>query len=503
MDWLVDREDRRALEHVAGDLDQYVRRHADSVAGFDHTTRTLRMLLERVCRCEGPLARVELDWRSERPTVTVTGMPTGDNGKPPHTLSCEMHAEAVLPARRRHERSFVLERVDPDSLPAAEEFGDDGRVSREPFLKALVVQTTSQVEREFGPDAIDRVITKVGSDIGNRMEDHYRRAHGIVERLTPAQMGELFVGLKQAIGGDFYVITANEEEIVLGNRCCPFGEAVRNSPGLCRMTSSVFGGIAARNAGFSAVCLDERIAIGDQECKVRVLLRPRGALPSHAHRYGGDLGSLRVAVLASSSLFGDSIEEGLSHYGMKVTSCCDDAQTTLQTLADEAIDILLIDLPERDTAKAVDVALTARERQPGLAVVVLCEDPDPPAARRLLAAGPGVGHLLKDAATNMSSFVASLRGVAEGATIVSPGITDALAAAENNELAVLTRREFEALALVADGYSNQAIADRLTIGKRAVEKHLGNVFRKLNLDGPGRDHRVQAGLVYRRAGHSK
>ena len=96
-------------------------------------------------------------------------------------------------------------------------------------------------------------------------------------------MADLYVRLKGAIDGDFYLVDADERRIVLGNRRCPFGEVVRRQPGLCRMTSSVFGGIAARNTGASAVVLEERIALGDPECRVVVWLdgsasqRPRAA----------------------------------------------------------------------------------------------------------------------------------------------------------------------------------------------------------------------------------
>lgn len=101
-------------------------------------------------------------------------------------------------------------------------------------------------------------------------------------------MSELFVDLKEGIDGDFFVIDADEDRIVLGNRRCPFGEAVMSAPALCRMTSSVFGGIAARNAGGAAVHLEERIAVGDPECRVTVWLRqPPAEIEREVHFYGG------------------------------------------------------------------------------------------------------------------------------------------------------------------------------------------------------------------------
>lgn len=128
------------------------------------------------------------------------------------------------------------------------------------------------VEWDEGPEVAEALVAQVGANIGGRMEEEYRRARDLVGALRPDQVADLYVRLKAAINGDFYVIEANEDRIVLGNRACPFGEAVKQAPGLCRMTSSVFGGIAARNFGEASVMLEERIAVGDPECRVVVSL---------------------------------------------------------------------------------------------------------------------------------------------------------------------------------------------------------------------------------------
>ncbi len=179
---------------------------------------------------------------------------------------------AVMPLERNAEQSHDPPRRRRDALPSAEEAAPDGTFSREPFLRALVVELARAVESQSGPDCAEAAVAQVGANVGGRMEDAYRDARGIVERLSPRQIADLYVRLKAAIGGDFYVIEADDEKVVLGNRACPFGEVVRQAPGLCRMTSSVFGGIAARNTGGSAVVLEERIAIGDPECRVIVWL---------------------------------------------------------------------------------------------------------------------------------------------------------------------------------------------------------------------------------------
>jgi DNA-binding NarL/FixJ family response regulator len=128
------------------------------------------------------------------------------------------------------------------------------------------------------------------------MEEAYRAARGVTGRLTHDQIADLYVRLKAAIGGDFYVVSADPEKIVLGNRRCPFGAAVRHEPALCRMTSSVFGGIAARNSQRSAVVLEERIALGDPECRVVVWLGAHDIPdPDRAHRYAGPTDASEVS----------------------------------------------------------------------------------------------------------------------------------------------------------------------------------------------------------------
>ena len=118
------------------------------------------------------------------------------------------------------------------------------------------------------------------------MEGEYRHAPDVVGRLSPEQVGECLVRLRTAVDGGFSVVEASAQRIV--HRRCPFGAVVQQAPALCRMTSSVFGGIAARNSphGQAAVVLEERIAVGDPHCRVVVHL---GGAPSevaaHAHSY--------------------------------------------------------------------------------------------------------------------------------------------------------------------------------------------------------------------------
>jgi predicted ArsR family transcriptional regulator len=184
-------------------------------------------------------------------------------------------AVSVDPPRRRH-----------DVLPDLDEARPAGGFSREPFLRALAVQLARSVDEIDGPDRAEAVVAQVGIDVGGQMEAEYRRAAQLTGRLTPVQLAECFVRLKRAIDGGFSVESVSDDRIVLVNDRCPFGEAVKRAPALCRMTSSVFGGIAARNSDHSAVVvLEERIAVGDPGCRVHVLLDPDAQHEVLGHQY--------------------------------------------------------------------------------------------------------------------------------------------------------------------------------------------------------------------------
>jgi anti-sigma regulatory factor (Ser/Thr protein kinase)/predicted ArsR family transcriptional regulator len=196
--------------------------------------------------------------------------------------------EARLAVTRAASRTVDSSNVSlTDALPALEEASPSGGFSRESFLRALVVQLAQAVEHSAGPDVGEDVVSQVGLAVGTQMEAEYRLAKQIVGRLTPDQLAECFVRLKHAIDGRFYVVEISDDRIVLGNERCPFGNAVRKSPALCRMTSSVFGGISARNRDDGAsVVLEERIAVGDPGCRVVVYLgEPPSSSRRFAHRY--------------------------------------------------------------------------------------------------------------------------------------------------------------------------------------------------------------------------
>jgi predicted ArsR family transcriptional regulator len=150
-----------------------------------------------------------------------------------------------------------------DSMP--DEWGLDF------FLRALLRELTGTLEDVVGLSEAEGFIALVGQRIGDRMNDYYRAELGS-PRIEQKQIGGVLVDLKKRIRGEFFVEQESEDQIVLGNHRCPFGDAVKGRSSLCMMTSNVFGTITAENLGYARVQLDETIAKGDRGCRVIIEL---------------------------------------------------------------------------------------------------------------------------------------------------------------------------------------------------------------------------------------
>ncbi len=309
----MDSAEPDAATRVRRELAAFLRRHGDAESDFAGAELAASELIGNAARHAPGPAWVHVDWTESEPVLEVHDLGPGfelDPSMPSDPLAVGGRGLAItarvamdltraakaaggsrvsarLPVRRPVAPSFDPQLSRTGTLPAPEEAAADGSFGKEAFLRALVVQLAEHVEARQGPDEAEATVAQVGMDVGARMEEQYRRARGLVDALSPEQIADLYVRLKAAIDGDFYVVEISEERIVLGNRRCPFGDVVRRAPGLCRMTSSVFGGIAARNTGGASVVLEERIAVGDPECRVAVWLTgaQRGRWGA-AHDYG-------------------------------------------------------------------------------------------------------------------------------------------------------------------------------------------------------------------------
>ena len=325
MDWYLDGSDVAATVALRQEIREHLQRHADPESDLDAAEVAVSELLSNLPRHAPGPAWVSLTWTTESPllevrdlgpgfTPDVSGVPPVDRSGGRGLFLASVFVRSLETAARRAGGTTVRVVLDVDRLPAEsfdpapsrgpllpglDEALADGGFGKEPFLRALVVQLAQAVERNGGPALAEACIAQVAIDVGSQMEAEFRAVTDIVERLDPSQLAECFVRLKHAIDGGFYVIELTADRIILGNTRCPFGDAVRKAPALCRMTSAVFGGIAANSHGESAVVLEERIAVGDPECRVVVHLGPAHEASPAAHRYRGHRPPAETVIGAS------------------------------------------------------------------------------------------------------------------------------------------------------------------------------------------------------------
>ena len=211
---------------------------------------------------------------------------------------------------------------------------------------------------------------------------------------------------------------------------------------------------------------------------------------------------MRVVIAEDLFLLREGLVRLLSAHGFEIVAAVATAPELLTALVDEHPDVGIVDvrLPPTHTDDGLRAALQARQQIPGLPVLVLSQYVEQLYARELLAdqAG-GVGYLLKDRVFNDDQFVEALRAVARGGTVMDPEVVSKLLVrrARDEPVTRLSPREREVLALMAEGRSNSAIAQRLFVTEKAVSKHSTSIFAKLDLAPSDDDNRrVLAVLAY-------
>jgi DNA-binding NarL/FixJ family response regulator len=214
---------------------------------------------------------------------------------------------------------------------------------------------------------------------------------------------------------------------------------------------------------------------------------------------------MRVVIAEDLALLRDGLTRLLRDNGFEVVGAVTNADALLHALALERPDIAIVDirLPPTFRDEGLRAALEARERLPEIAVLVVSQYVEPTYAAELLADGRGgVGYLLKDRIMDVADFVDAVRRVAEGGTALDPEVVSQLFSRRqpNDPLERLTPREREVLGRMAEGQSNQAIAEALGLSERVVERHVSSIFAKLELPAGAAGHRrVLAVLTYLRA----
>jgi DNA-binding NarL/FixJ family response regulator len=211
---------------------------------------------------------------------------------------------------------------------------------------------------------------------------------------------------------------------------------------------------------------------------------------------------VRIVIAEDLALLRDGLIRLLQAHDFEVVAAVDNGSSLLRALTVHRPDVAVVDvrLPPSFTDEGLRAAIEARERVPGLPVLVLSQYVEPLYARELLSdRGGGVGYLLKDRVSNVGQFVDAVHRVAAGGTAMDPEVISQLLArhTRNEPLRQLTPREREVLGLMAEGRSNAAIAGRLFITEKAVSKHTNNIFSKLALPPSEDDNRrVLAVLAY-------
>ena len=211
---------------------------------------------------------------------------------------------------------------------------------------------------------------------------------------------------------------------------------------------------------------------------------------------------MRVVLAEDLYLLRTGLERLLGEYGFEVIESVDNGPALLRALVDKRPDVAVVDirLPPTFTDEGLKAAMAARREVPGLPVLLLSAHVEQLYARELLADQAGaVGYLLKDRVFNDDQFTDAVRAVASGGTVMDPEVVGKLLGrrARDEPIARLSAREREVLALMAEGRSNSAIAQRLYISDKAVGKHCTSIFAKLDLTPSDDDNRrVLAVLAY-------
>jgi DNA-binding NarL/FixJ family response regulator/class 3 adenylate cyclase len=204
--------------------------------------------------------------------------------------------------------------------------------------------------------------------------------------------------------------------------------------------------------------------------------------------------AVRVVLADDSVLLREGVARLLDEAGFDVVAQSGTAEDLLRHVAMHQPDVAVVDIrmPPTQTDEGLRAAKEIRERHPQTGVLVLSQYVEPGYAMDLLSeSAEGLGYLLKDRVADVDEFAAAIRRVSEGGSALDPSVVSQLVGRHRRDdpLADLSPREREVLELMAEGRSNQAIAERMFVTLRAVEKHVTSIFVKLRLPATAEDHR--------------
>jgi DNA-binding NarL/FixJ family response regulator len=213
----------------------------------------------------------------------------------------------------------------------------------------------------------------------------------------------------------------------------------------------------------------------------------------------------RIVLADDAVLLRDALSAALAAAGFDVVGQAGDVPELMRLVAQERPDVAVLDvrMPPTHTTEGLEAARQIRAAHPRIAILVLSQYVETRYAVDLLREDPaGVGYLLKDRVTRVADLADAVRRVAAGGSVIDPEVVARLLGRQRGHSALdeLTPREREILGLMAEGRSNQAIADRLVLELKTVEGHVRAIFSKLGLEPTAEDHRrVLAVLAYLRS----
>lgn len=207
---------------------------------------------------------------------------------------------------------------------------------------------------------------------------------------------------------------------------------------------------------------------------------------------------MRIVIGEDSALFREGLAALLSSAGHEVVGRAATGPAAVAQVRAHLPDVVVLDIRMPSDDEGIAAALEIRAWEPPTPVMLLSQHIETRRTVELVTSG-GIGYLLKDRVLDVDQFLVALERVAAGGTALDPDVVTRLlgTARASSALDPLTPRELEVLGLMAEGWSNGAIAARLFLSERTVETHIGSIFAKLALtDSPDQNRRVQAILAY-------
>ena len=212
---------------------------------------------------------------------------------------------------------------------------------------------------------------------------------------------------------------------------------------------------------------------------------------------------MRIVIADDAVLLREGAARLLEDAGFEVVGQAGDADDLMRKVRAHKPDVAIIDvrMPPDNSDDGLRAALSIRQELPDVGILLLSQYVEDRYIGELLAGGTeGIGYLLKDRVGEIERFTEAVQRVGRGGSVLDPEVVAQMVGRREEPLSELTERERDVLALMAEGYSNRAIAETIFVSERAVERHVTSIFSKLGLEATGQEHRrVLAVLRYLQA----